>query len=89
MTPACQPDHSVGTWHPRGRRLGPVRYEQRINGKVTGLFFVVARRRYWLIRVLTLASKIPVVGRVARRVLRRIAVCYQYTWLHSCARGEA
>ncbi len=30
MTPAWQPDHGAGTWHPSGHRLGPVRFEQRV-----------------------------------------------------------
>lgn len=89
MTPAWQPDHSAGTWHPCGRRLGPVRYEQRVNGTPTGLFFVVSRCRYWLICVLDCVAQIPIVGRAARRSLRGMTVFYQWTWLHSGPRGAA
>jgi hypothetical protein len=77
-----QPEHGVGTWHPCGRRLGPVYYEQRVNGTATGLFFVVSRSRYWLICALDVLAGLPVIGRFAHCVRRRMTVLYRWTWLH-------
>jgi len=90
VTLGWQPDYSFGTWHPCGRRLlGPVRFEQRLDGSPTGLFFMVSRPRYWTIRALAATCRISVVGCVARHLLQKMRVLYQWTWLHNGPRGES
>lgn len=77
-----------GTWHPCGRHLGPVYYEQRVDGRPTGWFFVVPRGKYWLICTLDTCSGLPVIGSLAARVRRRLAVTYRCMWLHHGKHGD-
>jgi len=86
---AWEPSMDHGTWHPCGYRISPVRYEQRVNGTPTGLFFVVPRWRYWWISALASVVRWPLAGRLARRMLAGIRVEYRWTWLHRGTRGEA
>lgn len=89
MNATWQPKHAAGTWHPMGNRLGPVYYEHRISGAATGLFFVVTRKYYWLLRIITALVDLPVVGRFFVRVRSRMTVTYRGTWLHCHPRGDA
>jgi len=84
--PAWQP---ACTWHPCGHGLGPVYYEQRVNGAATGLFFIVSRRCYWLICALALCIDLPIIGRLASHVRRHMTVDYRWTWLHRSPGGDA
>lgn len=79
----------ASTWHPCGKTLGPVYYEQRVDGTATGMFFIVSRRRYWLICVLSTCLDLPIIGRLASHVRRRMTVEYRWTWLHRIPRGVA
>lgn len=84
------PQQHLGTWHPRGRRLiGPVVFVQRIDGRPTGLYFVVPRWRYWWISMLDSAVTWPIVGRVARAIRSRMQVLYIWAWPHHGPIGQA
>lgn len=75
------------TWHPVGRShwFGPVLFEQRVNGRATGLSFTVSRRVYWLIRMIGAGMrwKLPLVGRIYRRIV------VEYRWVLVGKRGRA
>ena len=68
------------TWHPIGRLwIGPVRFEQRMNGSPTGLWFDVPRWKWWIIKALNRAIlwNLP----LARRLWDRCIVEYRWIWI--------
>lgn len=86
MSSTWQPET---TCHPCGRVLGPVYYEQRQNGKATGLFFVVSRTRHWQMRALNTLIYLPVIGRLVVRLRQKMTVTYRWSWLHCCPQSDA